>query len=143
MTWSTLTHAERVEKTRALVARGLSYNEIGRQLGTTKNAVYGLAHRQKIVAVNPQGPATVNAQNTKFAALKAPAPLPLPPENYWLPLPGSTPVAVADHHKGQCRWPVGRGLFCALPVDTLGPYCPAHHAWAWRGLPEVRKGANK
>ncbi len=54
----------------------------------------------------------------------------------WAALPGSTPVAIADHVLG-CRWPTGDDrpfLYCNDEVQT-GVYCPAHAALAYREPP--------
>lgn len=52
------------------------------------------------------------------------------------PLPGSTPVALADN-KG-CKWPVGEDpfVFCGLPSVT-GRYCPDHERMSGTRLPPV------
>jgi len=46
-------------------------------------------------------------------------------------LPGSSPIPIAAHREGQCRWPIGDGPFaycgCATP-DPNSNYCPAHAA---------------
>ncbi len=55
----------------------------------------------------------------------------------WGPLPGSTPVAIADHVSG-CRWPTGADLpfhYCNEPVTGEKVYCAAHAAIAYREPP--------
>ncbi len=59
----------------------------------------------------------------------------------WYALPGSTPVAIADHVLG-CRWPTGDDcpfLYCNEEVQS-GVYCPSHAALAYRE-PPVRKSS--
>ena len=61
-------------------------------------------------------------------------------QDVWGALPGSSPVAIADHHDG-CRWPVGPDLpfrYCNEPVAGEKVYCAAHAAIAYRE-PPLRK----
>lgn len=48
----------------------------------------------------------------------------------WKPLPGSTPVTLAELERGFCKWPLDlpdatEFHFCALAADG-GPYCAKH-----------------
>jgi hypothetical protein len=45
------------------------------------------------------------------------------------PLPGVSPVSLADHREGQCRWPVGEGapLYCGAAVAGDGQNYCRHH----------------
>lgn len=53
------------------------------------------------------------------------------------PLPGSTPVSLADNR--GCKWPVGEDpfLFCGLMTET-GRYCPTHEQMSGIRLPAVK-----
>lgn len=55
----------------------------------------------------------------------------------WAALPGSSPVAIADHVSG-CRWPIGADLpfkFCNEPVVEGKVYCLHHSAVGYREPP--------
>lgn len=75
---------------------------------------------------------------------RLPSELSLPPDaapargDVWLALPGSSPVAVAEHRENCCRWPVGLDLpflFCNEAVADGKVYCTAHAAVAYREPP--------
>jgi hypothetical protein len=59
-------------------------------------------------------------------------------EKAFQPLPGSTPVPLAELDRSQCKWPVGDNptLFCALPSHT-GRYCPTHERRSGKRLPAM------
>lgn len=74
---------------------------------------------------------------------RLPSELSLPPDaapakgEAWLPLPGSSPVAVEDHVTA-CRWPIGADLpfrFCNEPVAEGKVYCLHHSAVGYREPP--------
>lgn len=51
----------------------------------------------------------------------------------WQPLPGTTPVPLAELETGMCKWPVTEGspfLFCGAATAEGKPYCAHHHALA-------------
>lgn len=50
----------------------------------------------------------------------------------WMPLEGTTPVALVDLSSRQCRWPVGEGpfVFCGCSAVEGRPYCTAHNTLA-------------
>lgn len=55
----------------------------------------------------------------------------------WDALPGSSPVAIADHVLG-CRWPTGENRpfrYCNEPVKAGGVYCASHAAISYREPP--------
>lgn len=59
-------------------------------------------------------------------------------QDVWEALPGSSPVAIADHHEGACRWPCGENrpfFYCNEPVKADSPYCSIHSALAFREPP--------
>ena len=65
-------------------------------------------------------------------------------QDVWGALPGSSPVAIADHHDG-CRWPVGPDLpfrYCNEPVAGEKVYCAAHAAIAYREPQKLGDRAN-
>ncbi len=62
-----------------------------------------------------------------------------PPSRYakaFIPLPGSTPVALVDLERGRCKWPIGDGpiLMCGLPAPD-GRYCTTHAKMAKDKVP--------
>lgn len=96
-------------------AGGLTYSQIGKKLGVTKNVVVGHADRLGLTKKRADSP--------------APSPLPPAPPSRGLitipddpALPGSKPVPLAD--LTGCKWPVVGG-FCNNPMH--GPaYCLEH-----------------
>ncbi|MGT2467410.1 GcrA family cell cycle regulator [Mesorhizobium atlanticum] len=98
-------------------------------------------------------------QEVKPAPIALPAP-PAPPsvpavmptfttrESYFLPLPDSVPVDLADMEGGECHWPVNglygkEPIYCGRPAD--GAYCREHHRIAYNPAPspkEYRHGAS-
>lgn len=147
--------AARVEQARALIeTEGLTFQQVATLLDTTRSAIAGLTDRHGIQSPNPQGPTRTNRQKPRAKAAQARAdakarpiePLPQPEAlgAAWLPLPGSTPIALEHHKADMCLWPLGQDptLFCALPVDVdpkglrTYNYCPAHHALGTKPWPE-------
>ncbi len=157
MTWATQTPAERTAAARQLLeVDKLSFGAAAERLGTTKNSLISFAKRHGLKSSHASGypPETRRAigllfqpktkqpkpkrerkhsqhQAVAVVQRKDPQPGALPPDPIWLPLPGSTPIAVEHHLDGTCKWPVGQHgahLFCALPVPAAGKnYCQAHH----------------
>lgn len=102
MTWT----PERVELLSQLWSSGLPTAQIGKQLGITKNAVVGKAHR--IGLPERQSPISVVKK----------------------------PAKVVEMSAHTCRWPEGHpgepGFhFCAKPIVSGKPYCAEHAARAY------------
>lgn len=106
----------------AIIAlHGQTSDEIAVQLGTTRNAVLGLAHRRDIVL-----------DSGRVYARSRFKPHPLPHASTWTPLHPSTPSPT----RHQCLWPVGEATgsnqqFCG-GVRHNGSYCETHAAMAFR-----------
>lgn len=106
----------------AIIAlHGQTSDEIAAHLGTTRNAVLGLAHRRDILLDSGR----VYARN-RFK------PHPLPADETWAPLRPSTPSPT----RKQCCWPVGEATgsnqqYCGGP-RARGSYCTHHAAMAFR-----------
>ena len=125
---------------RQLWAEGHSTAEIGRRLGTSKDAVVNKAHRLGLPrrpspiknAVTPQElerrrQAQRAAQCKKVVTVIATKPLPEPtriaqgsivPEPY-----------TYDRPHSKCQWPLSNGqpwLFCDAVREECRPYCAAH-----------------
>ena len=103
---------ERMEMLGRLWEEGLSTAEIGRQLGLTKNAVIGKAHR---------------------LGLKGrPSPVKAPPK----PAAAARPPVVVGFSGPTCSWPFGhpgeKGFhFCGARPLPGKPYCAEHAARAY------------
>lgn len=132
MTWT----PDRVALLQKLWDEGKSTAEIGRQLGVTKNAVVGKAHRMGL----PSRPSPISRRRLK-AVMASP-----------LPKPGlrAFPRASADAEPDQmtrgpkgvapggtkCQWPIGdpreRGFhFCGAEAEAGRSYCAEHCAQAY------------
>lgn len=61
-------------------------------------------------------------------------------EEFWQPLPGSTPVAIAETESWHCRWPVSpdNHQCCGNPAKEGKPYCEHHCAIAYRPAPPIK-----
>jgi GcrA cell cycle regulator len=132
-----------IARLRALWDEGLSTAEIGRRLGTTKNAVVGKVHRLKLRS-RPTPIRRDGAGQTRRPATRTPRGLPAeviglrrsaPAERFVAP-PAPRPVRLGT---SPCCWPLGEPgkpefRFCGDPAVAGGPYCPDHC-----GLAYVRK----
>lgn len=165
MNWSTLTPAEKqITVRQAIQIDGLTYAQAAAQLGTTRTAIAGAVERSKrstspIVSNSGQGnnavkrrrvakKQTLKKPHAGFHKFVAPPGLPAPAEavavrsDAWDALPGSSPVAIEDHHEGFCRWPCGQDrpfTYCNEAVKVDSPYCPGHSALAFREPPAAAK----
>jgi GcrA cell cycle regulator len=112
MSWT----EERITELKRLWAAGHSAAVIGRQLGVSKNAVIGKAHR-------------MNLANRPSPIKKSEAPQPAV----------AKPVVVPETRPTgglQCRWPIGDpgepGFhFCDAQAVPGKPYCAEHYARAY------------
>ena len=152
---------ETVARLRALWDDGHSATKIGRQLGVSKNAVVGKAHRLHLARrpspVKCGGPGSPPAPQTQGPAVTAPAAIvpaksdPAPPNGPSVafradPVPPRPAVANRDPAKETsrpCCWPIGNPgtaafRFCDEPALAPMPYCFAH---ACRAYPRLRGGA--
>ena len=153
--WQRLTAQEKQALVKQALAEGLSYTEAAKRLGApSKNAIAGVTniiHGRKKRGTKRKpttkqrlqpGPIKPRAKRphpglTALVPLYPPAE-PLPPSaGAWEALPGSSPVAIADHVNG-CRFPIGADLpfrYCNLEVKADSPYCETHSAIAFREPP--------
>lgn len=151
MTRINWTH-EKTQMLRELVASGLSYSQIGRQMGVTKNVVIGRAHRMNIrppsfkqpsadgavfqpkpIKSKPRGPRRLFGVLVSSPEMKTP-PTPLdvliPPHGADAPV--SLHLSLADLGPRQCHYPYGDPLtpelhFCGHPTNGVKNYCEYHH----------------
>lgn len=153
--------ADRVTTLTTLWRAGRSAAEIAKTLGgVTRNAVIGKAHRLGLaVRMEPSAPRRVRAERPatprpRRAAPQKPPPPPAAPAVRVRP--GARPPieAIARLFDGAaltarvCRWPVGdpkaEGFgYCGAAVVAKGPYCPGHHAAAYRPWPQEGPGPGK
>ncbi|UXN70924.1 GcrA family cell cycle regulator [Devosia neptuniae] len=120
--WADLDTHGRAAAIKALY--GLTAEAIATKLGTTRNAVLGVAHRHRMSIGGYSPP-----RNTAFQTGRVVAP------ETWAPL--GPPVASPT--RKQCCWPVGEAsgsaqMFCGLP-RTKGSYCPTHGKMAYARRP--------
>ena len=153
---------ELVKELKRLWNKGLTTVEIGNQLGMSKNAVVGKAHRLNLEA----RPSPIKRDNIKHtvkkvietrsatkpatkktapeASANTPAEVvfetePLPPEINIHKSKKHKGVALVDLKPTSCRWPEGDPKdpnfhFCGEPVEPGKIYCPAHCAIAYTGI---------
>jgi GcrA cell cycle regulator len=141
-----------IGRLRALWAEGHSTAEIGRCLGTSKNAVVGKSHRLSLTARpspirrdgtkqprvrRPRCPSLteLQARATQAPAPKPPAPQPdkKPAPNLASALHAIPVIRPVDVPRGKqpCCWPIGEPgrsgfRFCDVPNVEGKPYCPEH-----------------
>lgn len=170
--WKALTAAQKTEQVRGQVELNhLSYGQAAAILGTTRVAVAGVVERAKrsaspIMSTNRPGfPPSLRKAKSKAKTDKPkraprlgsfqrlPSEIPIPGDTeiitadaVWAALPGSSPVPIAEHQEGMCRWPCGQDspfTFCGLAVDAGGPYCGQHSTMAFREAPPLKLPTRK
>ncbi len=114
---------ERLEKLRALWDKGLSISSIGEELGVTRNAIAGKAHRLGLK--KRQSPIAAKKQAPKETVIEEPEVLPL-----------RLALRKLNWSRSKCAWPSGDPKhtdfnFCGQPILTGKPYCAAHCAEAF------------
>jgi len=144
-------------------AQGLSTAEIGRQMGISKNAVVGKAHRLNLTSrPSPIRRADERAPRRRqprrivgptlpaLAAASAPmppdAPGPAPVAERAPPLLRSVPVTRPGVRVTPCCWPIGEPgtrsfRFCDVDAMTGKPYCEEHAALAYVKVRDRREDA--
>lgn len=140
--------AERLTFAKRLWDGGHSASEIARELGVSRNAVMGQAHRRKWgKRREPTGGREKRLREGGVKERKRSG-VPLPPKPVALPPtpPTCKPVPLMQISAGMCRFvvddPQSRGefLFCGAPVMPGKVYCPFHCRIAYRPL-ESREAA--
>lgn len=164
MIWAEATPNEKYAVVRqAVETDGLTYEQAAHRLGApSKHAIAGVVDRS---AASPEGkirstsglkgvaspskkkrkprsksdkPKKKHQGLTNIVPLNTPDETPEPVHaGAWVPLPGSSPIAIADHTDG-CRWPVGTDLpfrYCNEDVRAGSTYCAAHYSLSYREPP--------
>lgn len=166
--WTSLTPEQKGEVIRPLITVELmTYAQIARKLGTTRNAIAAAADRHNIASPLTSGHTGERGSKggsanwarqpkksgrPKMSRIAPTQPVTLPDDlvdktplrkGAWDTLPGTMPRKV-EHHKRdehECCWPIGDGpiLFCCAPAVTGKQYCERHNAIAFKPR-ETRKG---
>tara|TARA_Y100001970_G_scaffold294331_1_gene450792 strand:+ start:100590 stop:101003 length:414 start_codon:yes stop_codon:yes gene_type:complete len=130
---------ERVDQLRKLWDEGLTTSEIGKNIGVSKNAVVGKAHRLEL----PSRPSPIRRGVSRRANKQISRPKPVQPQSK--PLVRSLPLSRSGR---CCQWPIGHPgdedfHFCGAPAVEGKPYCAEHYAMAYiiQGKPKVEEDA--
>lgn len=132
-----------------------STRQIGLEMGVTKSAAVGRAHRLKLP---PRGSPIRTGAGTRKAAQRRTAPPPAPSRESVarsplavIPLvPASAPPPriprLSTAQERACRFiagePAGAAtIFCDAPTLRGSSYCPAHHARCWQTRPATQAAA--
>ena len=114
--------AKNIAKLIALVAKGLSYSQIGKQLGMSKNAAIGKARRLRLNKSQALPVISVRRPTPRPKAGLKPKPEPEPEDHIGL-------VSMMNLRDGDCRYPIGEYkemMFCGKPKDSNRVYCEKH-----------------
>ncbi len=155
--------AEAVARLQQLWGEAHSASEIGRRLGTSKNAVIGKARRLALPGrpspIRRGGPAAKRPAHQKVVARRPPATMPtgraavanarssnVPPAA--APIAATSPELRAwpARERHECCWPIGEPRtagfrLCGAPALTKAPYCEAHAQSAYvRARPDRSHG---
>lgn len=119
---------EIIAKLVKLAAQGLSYTEIGKALGITKNAAIGKARRLRIS--KPPAEAVIKQRKPTPKPKQKLAPKPPTPLEKETMLTGMKFVSMMDLKDDHCRYPIdkdGETVFCGLPKFKKS-FCQEHGA---------------
>ena len=114
-------------KLRELWPLGLSCSKIAKEIGVTKNAVIGKAHRLQLLKRREVGarvfkpPRKPKPRRKRIPVSAKPKPLPPP-----LRAPDCKPVTLMELGGCMCRYPVGDGFYCGDATDKT--FCIWHAA---------------
>lgn len=152
--WDALTREEKGALIKPLIElHGLTYSAIAKQIGVSRVAIAGAAHRNGLESpYSPGANGKKGQRRLKTSEPKsriAPTQPIAPPDAFidrtpikpkaWEPLPGTTPKPLEDLGHHDCKWPIGHDhplSFCGQPAAPDKIYCDAHAALAYRPRPE-------
>ncbi len=138
MDWS----PEQISELTRLWGEGLTTSEIGKQLGISKNAVVGKAHRLHLAA----RPSPIKRTGPRPAVFRTTVKVPGAPRVARAPRqPGEAPAPRATSQPARwtgevsnniCKWPIGHPgdadfTFCTDKALVGKPYCAEHCALAF------------
>jgi GcrA cell cycle regulator len=121
---------EKIELLKQQWDQGVSITQIGKNLGMTRNAVVGKAHRMGLQ--RRESPIVRGIASVMTPAASAPA-----PQTRAAPPPPPAVRAIVANGP-PCKWPLGDPKssafrFCGDPALEGYPYCPSHCAAAYSG----------
>ena len=132
---------EKVEQLRELHAKALPYSVIARQLGFTKNAVIGKAHRLKLHCLRGNINDPYPLKPKKYAGVpsrhrtreRESPPVANSPASPYLETPEDELLTIFEVCDGRCRFPIGNpgtvGFgFCGQRTKGGSIYCEHHMA---------------
>jgi GcrA cell cycle regulator len=129
--WTT----EQEDRLRVLVAEGKSFSAMAAELGVTRNACIGKAHRLRL----PSGPKVAKPRPPPPVPWRAANPKPPPPAKAAKPRRSGGAVAFMGLTDKTCRWPLFAGdepfhmkRYCGRVPVTGSPYCKTHISAAFR-----------
>ena len=114
--------AKNIAKLIALVAKGLSYSQIGKQLGMSKNAAIGKARRLRLSKSQALPVISMRRPTPRPKEGLKPKPEPEPKDHIGL-------VSMMNLRDGDCRYPIGEYkemMFCGKPKHGNRVYCEKH-----------------
>ncbi len=132
ITWT----EDRIDRLRVLCAEKLSFREIATELGVSRSAVMGAAHRRGIIKTyQPAGSHSKNhpkvARRKKPAVQNRPRELEPPVSPMRAHFLGISFMGLMDR---DCRYPEiidGETFYCGQPKQEGSSYCPGCHAIVW------------
>lgn len=126
--------ATRVDDLRRMIEQKYSSSQAAVELGITRSAAIGKAHRLGInfkseIKTNSTVQATVRRKRIAQRKFKV---IPMEPE------PDSRNLEFGELEKNDCRYPVTEDrpfLFCGQPKAEGSSYCAHHHHKCWQPAP--------
>lgn len=127
---------ERLEKLKILWNEGLSISQIGEEMGVTRNAIAGKAHRLGLP--KRQSPISKSSAKSASKAAAKSAPKAAPAEELKPTKELPLRLALRNIHwsRSKCMWPTGDPKtvsfsFCGERIEPGKPYCSEHCALAY------------
>lgn len=130
---------EQTERLRKMWLDGYRAADIGAELGVSKNAVIGRAHRMGL-ATHKSAPRILRPAGPRLPrSTKPPAPKPVGVKiTDAIPAPPVRPVTITDLESRHCRWIRDDGLYCGGD-KVVGSYCGSHARRAYVQRDQLQK----